>query len=406
MNLSEMFPTPPERDPVDSPSLDEMFDPSSYGAVHLANLLNNESVTEMTINNHQTIFYKCPEGKIKIREQLFPNAESYIVWINRHLLTLTDAAGVDIEKYVPHALEASFKAGIAGSVHVATSRVTQGEPAVTIRKQPQRFITLDQMVQHRMLNDWMRNDLEQYSRGRLNILISGTGGAGKTTMARALAQFIDPNDRVVTVEDIDELHLKDGILDDVYPMFTSRSLDEKGRVVAEVTLDDLIRDAFRVRTDRIWVGECRGREAHALVKAALSGHAGCVTTVHGESARDAIEQLILYVQESPDVSNSETARDLVSRGFDLVVHIDVPRPGMRFVGEVAAIEATHGSGGANYRINKLWEFDRQTGKWDQRGEPGPRLREKLMSRGASIDGPPPSAFGINPGPGFPGHSAK
>lgn len=223
-----------------------------------------------------------------------------------------------------------------------------------------------------MMSADMRLFLETATRGRLNMLVAGGSGAGKTTLMRALAFFIDPSSRVISVEDIDELHLSDR-LPNVVSLTTFRDADETGGVRRQDTLEDLVRHALRLRGDRIWVGETRGKEAYALVKACLSGHDGSVTTVHANSASQAIRQLVSYTMEAN--LSEEVARDQIAAAFHLAIHVAKVKMGRRVITEIVELEPTRE--GSEQRRNELWRFDFESESFVRTGTPSPRLRSAM-----------------------------
>ena len=258
--------------------------------------------------------------------------------------------------------------------------MTRGEPALTIRKQPRNFVKLDDMLRQGMMSTEMRLFLQQAVHGRLNIVLSGGSGAGKTTLARALSDYIDPLNRVITVEEIDELHL-DEKLQNVVSLTSYRNRDNEGRLVRETTLEDLVREALRMRGDRIWVGETRGREAYALTKACNSGHDGSITTIHADNGPQAVRQLVTYVMESG--VTEAVAREQVSRAFHLVVQVTKEKMGRRVVREITELEPV--LEGTQQRSTTLFAFDPSRETFVTVGRPSRRLVEAMARYGVNFD---------------------
>lgn len=357
--------------------LGDLFSGDDKGSQWMMRLLRDPSVSEITVNSHDRIFYVGPEGKVMITEALFPSEAHYVRWLDQ-LLSITDAGYTSVKDARTHVIEASFTNDLRGSIHLCTSEITRGEPQLTVRKQPINHITLDEMVDRKLMPVQMRDFLVMAIRGRLNILVSGGSGAGKTTLARALSAYVDPAHRVLTCEEIDELHLSDR-LPNVVALTTYRLRDSDGAVIREVSLEDLVREGLRMRADRIWVGETRGREAFALVKSCNSGHDGSLTTLHADDGASAVKQAITYVMEGGVAE--EVARDQVARAFHLVVQISRVRPNERRITEITELEPTRE--GVEQRRNVLYRYHADSDSWTKEGRMSNRLIEFLHKNGVN-----------------------
>lgn len=351
----------------------------SRAAQRMQTILEDAQVSQITAGPYDRVIYVDSKGPQRA-EGVFLNSAEYIGWLNQ-LMDLTDVGYTDVLSANSSVIEGSFrpdKVGVHGSIHICTPELTRGEPSLTIRKQPIDAVTLDTMLGQGMLNTEMRQFLELAVRGRSNILISGGSGAGKTTMARALSQFIDPAHRVITCEEIDELHIYDRLYN-VVALTTFRRRDEQGRVLRETTLQDLVREALRMRGDRVWVGETRGVEAYALVKACNSGHDGSVTTLHADSGKQAVKQATTYVMETG--MGVEPAREQVAQAFDLVVQISKVRMGRRVISEITQLEPV--LEGGNQRFNILWQYNPATEDFQRLTAPSPKFFEKWERYGVN-----------------------
>lgn len=359
----------------------DLFSSDDRGSMRMFEILKDPDVQQITANRHDRIFYTDSSGPKKI-ERVFGGPDQYVSWLNQ-LMLLTDVGYTDILTAAPTFVEGSFRpdrCDIHGSIHIATRKVSRGEPVLTIRKQPLTIVTLDKMFEQGMMSVDMRLFLEQCVRGRLNILVSGGSGTGKTTLARALSWFVDPSHRMITVEEIDELHLGDR-LPNVVAMTTHKEVDEHGKVLAETSLEDLVREALRMRADRIWVGETRGKEAYSLVKACLSGHDGSVTTIHGNNGQQAVKQLISYAMESH--LTEEVARDQVAQAFHLVVQVAKVRMGRRVITEITELESVRE--GNEQRRNSLYEYNAEQNAFYQVGRPTARMMQAWERYGVNYD---------------------
>ena len=343
-------------------------------------ILSDPEVNQITVNRFDRVYSSTING-VQLVKDIFPNRDAYMRWLNE-LIQWTDVPYDDIESVSASIVEGSFdaeKTELRGSIHIATKDLTRGDPCLTVRKQPVEVITLDTMLNQGMMSLDMRNFLELAVRGRSNILISGGSGAGKTTLTRALSWFVDPNHRILVAEDIDELHLGD-ILPNVVSLTTFRAFDNLGRIVREVKLDDLVKEALRMRADRIWVGETRGSEAYALVKGCNSGHDGSVTTIHADSGKGAVKQLITYVMENG--LSEEVAREQVAQAFHLVIQISKVKMGRRVITEITELEPVRE--GTEQRRNTLFVYDYETDSFRQIAGPTKRLVNDWQRNGANL----------------------
>jgi len=353
---------------------------NEYSSIRMFELLRDPVVSQITVNRFDRVFYSDSTGS-RTLEGVFPDPGAYILWLNE-ILGLTDSSISDVNTARVSVIEASFNPTVTdlhGSIHIATKQLTRGDAAITIRKQPHDIITLDTMLQQGMMSQDMRRFLELAVRGRANILISGSSGAGKTTMARALSWYIDPSQRVLTCEEIDELHLADR-LPNVVSLTTFKHTDEEGQILRQVQLEDLVREGLRMRADRIWVGETRGKEAYALVVACNSGHDGSCTTIHADNGKQAIKQLTTYIMESG--LTEEVAREQVAQAFHLVVQISKVKLGRRVITEITELESVRE--GNEQRRNQLFVYDHDSGAFNQVGQPSQRLLRDW------------SRYGVNP----------
>ncbi len=361
-------------------NLGDLIGNVSPGEQKMFELLNDENVSEITVNAHNILYYTEDGRRKRANEALFRDPADYERWIDSVLRDNSDAeyASLSEARGNVDVVEASLRGGsLYGSIHVCLDEITRSNPIVTVRKQPRIHITLDQMLEQDMLDSGMRLFLEMAMKGRLNILVSGGSGAGKTTMVRALAQYIDPNNRVITCEEIDELHLQ---APNVVPLFTHVARDRDGRMIRKVELDDLVRHTLRMRPERVWVGEVRGKEAYSLVKACNTGHDGSLTTVHADTGRAAIQNLITYVMEAG--VDEDVARDQIVRAFDLLVHIKKVRYDRRVVAEITEVESVVEA--KNVRLTNLWEYAYNTDSFMVLDSPTPEMQRKLFQYGVNL----------------------
>ena len=204
-------------------------------------------------------------------------------------------------------------------------------PAVSIRRFPGDRPTVEDLVGWGTLTGDQAERLGREVAARRSILISGGTGSGKTTLLNALSGFIDRRERIVTIEDAAELCL-------VQPhvvRLESRPASIEGR--GEVTIRDLLRNALRMRPDRILIGEVRGPEALDLLTALNTGHDGALSTVHASSARDALARIEVLALMADVGLPLNVIGEQLRRGIDLIVHISRDGHGERKVTEIEAV---------------------------------------------------------------------
>lgn len=348
-----------------------------------------DSITELQVNSWANVHYVRDGVRQVWAGTLWPNLEAYLLWLDgfvRHYTDARDTVLLDpadprsVNPYVD-TIEASLIGDLYGSIHLQMPWSTaHHQPVLTIRKQPATAITLDQMVASGMMTYEMRVFLEIAVRGRLNILVAGGTGSGKTTLLRALAQHVDPNQRIVTIEDANELNLK---LPNVVPLITTVHKDQVGRAIREVTTNDLLRDALRMRTDRIWVGEVRGPEALPLTKACTTGSDGSITTIHASSPAHAMDMLANYLMEAGLARTTAVMRGV--EAFDLVVHIKHTPYGGRYI--TAITEVLRGVEHTDHprpQLHTLWEWDDDYQTHRFRYQPQNRIRNKARDYGVDV----------------------
>jgi len=215
-------------------------------------------------------------------------------------------------------------------VHAIIPPLAVGGPALTIRRFAARAITPDDMI---VSGTWTAEVCEMLAacvRARANIVVSGGTGAGKTTLLNTLSSFIPPGERIVTIEDAAELRLQQPHV----VALQTRPPNVEGRGM--VTIRDLVRNALRMRPDRIVVGEVRGGEALDMLQAMNSGHEGSMSTVHANSCSDLLARIEALVLMSGAPLTVQAARRQIGAGIDLILHLE-RGAGTRRVTEVAQV---------------------------------------------------------------------
>ena len=296
----------------------------SVGLGPLEILLADPRVEEVMVNGPGRVFVERG-GRIEPTPIGFADEEELRNAIERILAPL----GRRVDELSPM-VDARLADG--SRVNVVIPPLAIDGPAISIRRFGAERPGPDRLVELGTLDPEQRERLEEAVRGRRSILVSGGTGSGKTTLLNALSSFVAPEERVVTIEDAAELRLQQPHV----VRLESRPAGVEGR--GEVTIRDLLRNALRMRPDRIVIGEVRGPEALDLLTALNTGHDGALSTVHANSPRDAIARLETLALMAGVGLPHEAIAEQVRRGIDLVVHLRRLPDGSRRVTEIAAVE--------------------------------------------------------------------
>jgi pilus assembly protein CpaF len=296
----------------------------SVGLGPLEILLADPQVEEVMVNGPDRVFVERG-GRIEATSIAFADEEELRNAIERILAPL----GRRVDELSPM-VDARLADG--SRVNVVIPPLAIDGPAISIRRFGAERPGPDRLVEIGTLDLGQRARLEEAVRGRRSILVSGGTGSGKTTLLNALSGFVGPEERVVTIEDAAELRLQQPHV----VRLESRPAGVEGR--GEVTIRDLLRNALRMRPDRIVIGEVRGPEALDLLTALNTGHDGALSTVHANSPRDAIARLETLALMAGVGLPHEAIAEQVRRGIDLVVHLRRMPDGSRRVTEIMEVE--------------------------------------------------------------------
>jgi pilus assembly protein CpaF len=296
----------------------------SVGLGPLEILLADPRVEEVMVNGPDRVFVERG-GRIEATPIGFADEEELRNAIERILAPL----GRRVDELSPM-VDARLADG--SRVNVVIPPLAIDGPAVSIRRFGAERPGPDRLVELGTLDPGQRERLEEAVRARRSILVSGGTGSGKTTLLNALSSFVAPDERVVTIEDAAELRLQQPHV----VRLESRPAGVEGR--GEVTIRDLLRNALRMRPDRIVIGEVRGPEALDLLTALNTGHDGALSTIHANSPRDAIARMETLALMAGVGLPHEAIAEQVRRGIDLLVHLRRLPDGSRRVIEIAAVE--------------------------------------------------------------------
>jgi pilus assembly protein CpaF len=261
-------------------------------------------------------------------------------------------------------------------------------PTLTIRKFSKNPITVDQLIQFGSISPEAIQFLKACVEARLNVLISGGTGSGKTTFLNVLSGFIPNDERIITIENAAELQLRQ----EHVVTLESRPPNIEGR--GEITIRDLVINSLRMRPERIIVGECRGGETLDMLQAMNTGHDGSMTTAHANSPRDAIARVeTMCLMAGMDLP-VRAIREQVASAMDLIAHQERMRDGTR---KIVNITEVSGMEGDVITMTDIFVFEQtgiENGKIIGRLRPTglrPKFMDKIEAAGINL---PPSIFGI------------
>ncbi len=359
-----------ERDQLVSEIVDQAL---GYGPIE--RYLDDESVSEIMVNGLDGIYVER-RGRIELTDSNF--------FSDQHILRVIDRIVAPIGRRVDEAspmVDARLPDG--SRVNAVIAPLAIDGPQLTIRKFAQHELQLDDLVTLGTLNDEVARFLSACVVGRMNILISGGTGSGKTTLLNVLSSMIPENERIVTIEDAAELRLHQRHV----VRLESRPANIEGR--GEIRARELVRNALRMRPDRIVVGEVRGPEALDMLQAMNTGHDGSLSTLHANSPRDALARVETMVLMAGFDLPIRAIREQVASAINLLVHISRSPDGVRRVTRVSAVE---GMEGEIITLSDVFVYEAHDGKAGALVPTGvrPKLAEDLQDRGIALA---PDVFG-------------
>lgn len=336
-----------EQDQVTREVLDDIC-----GLGPIQSLLDDDGVSEIMINGTGALFFER-DGRIHSAESVFESKVQIMMVIDRILAPL----GRRLDRTNP-LVDARLANG--DRVNAVSDTIAINGPAVTIRKFSDRITTLDKLVELGSIPGWYATLLSWAVHARQDIAVAGGTGSGKTTLLNALSTQIGLQERIVTIEDSAELKF-DSHPDVVRLEARSASIEGTG----EVTIRDLVKNALRMRPDRIVVGECRGEETIDMLQAMNTGHDGSLTTLHAGSAQEAILRLVLMARFGMDLP-TDIIEEQIASALDLLVMSARFPDGIRRITSLSEVSRAD-SGGVMLR--ECVRYDQARGTWELVSEP-------------------------------------
>ncbi|MET0152214.1 MAG: ATPase, T2SS/T4P/T4SS family [Candidatus Binatia bacterium] len=343
--------------------------PPLSGLGPLDPLLSDDSINEIMVNGPDEVFVER-RGQLELVDARFDSKEA----LGELIVRIATDVGRSVDERRP-LLDARLRDG--SRVNAVLQPLAVRGPYLTVRRFPSRRLSGEELVANGSLSASMLAFLRAAVTARLSMLVSGGTGSGKTTLLAALCGFIGPHERVVTIEDAAELRLP---LRHVLPL-ESRPADASGE--GEVTIRDLVRNALRMRPDRIVVGEVRGAEALDMLQAMNTGHEGSLSTIHANSPREALQRLETLVLFAGTELPQRAIREQIAGAIPLLVHVERLAGGKR---RVTSVEELTGLESGQFTMGEIFRFDTEAkdGTFTATGYV-PRARDRIGERGVGVD---------------------
>jgi pilus assembly protein CpaF len=337
--------------------------------------LLDASITEVMANNLDGIWVERA-GKLELTDARFVSEDH----LRRVIERIVSAVGRRIDESQPM-VDARLPDG--SRVNAIIPPLAVDGPSLTIRKFAKDIYGAKDLVEIGTASPEVMAMLASCVEGKMNILVSGGTGTGKTTFLNALSTFIPHDERIVTIEDAVELQLDQRHV----VRLESRPINIENR--GEITIRDLVRNSLRMRPDRIIVGEVRGGEALDMLQAMNTGHEGSLSTLHANTPRDALARLETMVLMAGLDLPLRAIREQVASAIDLIVHLSRLRDGTRRITQLAEVEGMEND---LITMNNIFEFDYSAGVDDTGRLKGhlmptgirPKFSDKLLEHGIQL----------------------
>ena len=340
----------------------------------LEGLLADDTVRDILVNGPDSIFVER-NGLLQQVDEQFRDDEHLMQTIDR----IVSKVGRRVDESSPM-VDARLPDG--SRVNVVIPPLSLDGPMVSIRKFGQDSMTMDDLIALETLPASWVEYFRAAVRSKLNILISGGTGAGKTTFLNILSGYIPANERIITIEDSAELQL--------HQPHVGRLESRPANIEATgaVTLTDLVRNSLRMRPDRIIVGESRGGEVIDMLQAMNTGHPGSMSTIHANTPRDAFARMEVMIGMAPTILSEHGARALIAGAIDIIVQVSRLADGRRRLVGVSEIEGVHDEtiqtrGVFAFKQESIEEDGRIRGRFVAENESS--YREHMHSNGMELD---------------------
>jgi pilus assembly protein CpaF len=313
-----------------------------FGLGPLETLMQDPQISDILVNHPHEVYVER-QGRLQRTSVIFAHDQHLLRVIQR----LTSQVGRRIDEVSPM-VDARLRDG--SRINAIIPPLAVRGPSLSIRRFGRDPLTVQDLLESHTLTPAMVDFLVSAVEARVSFLISGGGGAGKTTLLNALSAFLPEDERILTIEDSIELQLKNRHV----MQLETRPANTEGR--GEITQRDLVRNALRMRPDRILIGEVRGAEALDMLQAMNTGHEGSLTTIHANDTREALARLEMMVAMSNTGLPVAVVRHYIAAGIRLIVHLARLKGGIRRVMRVSEIVGIEND---SYVVEDIFAFEQQ-----------------------------------------------
>ena len=349
-----------------------MINDEINGMGPITELINDKSITEIMVNGPHDIYVEIDGNLIKDESVSFINDAHIIRTIQR----LIQPMGRTIDSSSPM-IDSRLEDG--SRINAVIPPLAVKGPVMTIRKFKSDMNNIEDLLRIGTLTPYMARFLSAAVKGKLNIIVCGGTGSGKTTMLNVLSGFIGEHERIITIEDAAELKLNQPHVISLEAKTINYKTD------SEITIRDLVRNALRMRPDRIIVGECRGKEAFDMLQAMNTGHDGSLSTLHANGPVEALERLETMMLMAGMEIPVKAIREYIEHAIDLIVNIERMADGKRKITNISEVKTFKDD---NIVLSPIFEFKQKglTPNHEVDGEfllhkKKPKVVEKIQRRG-------------------------
>ncbi len=365
--------------PTDEERLVKEIRDETFGLGPIEPLLHDPEISDILVNTYRQVFVER-RGKLELTNVTFRDDQHLRVIIDR----IVSRVGRRVDEASPY-VDARLPDG--SRVNAIIPPLAIDGPLLSIRRFAVKALTMQDFINYGTISEPMALVLQGIVRARLNVLISGGTGSGKTTSLNILSGYIPPDERIVTIEDSAELQLQQPHV--VRLETRPPNIEGKGQVTAR----DLVRNALRMRPDRIVVGEVRGEEVLDMLQAMNTGHDGSLTTLHANSSRDALTRLETLMQMSGIALPDKAMREQIASAINVIVQVSRLSDGRRKIMSISEITGMEGNVVTMqdcfvFKRTGMGENGQVLGQFTSTGI-RPRFLDKLKISGIEL---PPSTF--------------